>query len=62
MDYNRSTTRRKYDVLYTSRKRGNVKHELVKEDMEKIVAYLCEAHRCKEEEIRVDQEYKDWKE
>ena len=53
----------KYDVLYALRKRGNVKYELVTEDMEKIVAYLREAHKCKEEEIRIsDKERADGKE
>lgn len=52
----------KYEVLYALRKHGSVKYELVAEDIEKIVAYLCQAHRCKEEEIRVDREHKDGKE
>ena len=43
----------KYTVYYALRKEGGVKNELIAKDMADIIEYLCKAHRCKEDAIRV---------
>ena len=53
----------KYEVLYTLRKEGSIKNELVTHDMEAIFEYLCQAHKCKKEDLRIDDnEHKNGKE
>jgi len=44
----------KYRVLYTLRKEWSIKNELSAENMEAILEYLCQAHRCQKEDLRVD--------
>ena len=43
-----------YQILYTLRKEGSVKNDLVTDSIEKILEYLAAAHRCDVDELEVE--------
>jgi len=44
----------RYDILYTLRKKGALKNELVTDTQENIIDYLAKAHRQDKTTIRID--------
>jgi len=40
-----------YEIHYALKRKGSPKNDLVAPDIDRIIHYLCDAHRCKADEI-----------